>query len=257
MKTMKHFCWVAVIALTLLTIGLSIHAEVIFRHPYAVQVGVSVNYENAEKFANIVKSNEYNPWIRPYLYNDRTSYGVYLGAFESREKAENFAQSVKEKLPHIINDYVIIEMKQNQSAITPSQNKALTVNPTAIPTETKQKAVQTSIQVAKNLAPIAKSNPTIQPSTQLSKKPDNSTQYVIRVGVFVNYENAKNLVDALKSDKYSPSLKAYSYKGKTTYWVYAGALESKEKAENFAQSMRKRLSYIDDYVIIEVKSETR
>jgi len=257
MKTIKHFCWVVLIALTLLTIGSSIHAEVISHHPYAVQVGISVNYENAEKFANIVKSNEYSPWIRPYLYNDKTSYGVYLGAFESREKAEDFAQSVKERLPHIINDYVIIEVKQNQPVIKPSQNKAPTVNSTAISTETKQKAVQASTQVAKNLTPVAKSGPTIQPSTQLSKKPDNSTQYAVRVGIFVNYENAKNLVNALKSDKYSPSLKAYSYKGKTTYWVYAGALESKEKAEDFAQSMQKRLSYIDDYVIIEVKSGTR
>ena len=263
MSTLKHFRWIILITLVLTTFGSSVHAVAIntgfSNAPYSVSVGIFESYENAEKLVNIIKSNKYSPWIRSYAYNGETNHGVYLGAFESKDKAEEFAQSVRKKIPFITN-YVIVELKQNQAVIIPSQIAKVTlptINSAVTPVEKPQKEMQTSQPIVKDSKPAAKQKPVVQPTTQIAKKLNSGTQYAVRVGKFVNYENVKNLFSMLKSDNCDPWLKAYSYKGKITYWLYAGTFESKDKAEEFAQSMQKRLSYIDDYVIMRIKSGIR
>jgi Tfp pilus assembly protein PilO len=91
-------------------------------------------------------------------------------------------------------------------------------------------------------------------SIQTEPPVSKNAHYIVRVGVFIIYENAENLVKLLKLHEYKPWIKTYFYKGKTTYWVYAGAFETKEKAENFAETMNKKLLDMDDYVITEIYS---
>ena len=102
---------------------------------------------------------------------------------------------------------------------------------------------------------VAKPSPKIvSPSARSTKPVAKNTQFAVRVGRFAYYKNAENLVKMLKSHEYKPWIKPYSNNGKTTYWVYVGAFETKEKAASFAESMQKRLAYIDEYVIMGVKS---
>jgi cell division septation protein DedD len=118
--------------------------------------------------------------------------------------------------------------------------------------------VQTVKQPQTNVKPVQTA--TAASSTQTARtesKNTRSRQYAVRVGKFSYYENAKNLANTLKSHQYNAWIKQYSYKGKTTYWVYVGSFETKDKAENFAASMQQKLSYIDDYVIIDVRKGIR
>jgi Tfp pilus assembly protein PilO/cell division septation protein DedD len=95
-----------------------------------------------------------------------------------------------------------------------------------------------------------------KPSSSIQAEPviGKNMHYIVRVGVFIFYENAEHLVKLLKSHEYKPWIKTYTYNGRATYWVYAGAFETKERAENFAETMNKKLSGIDDYVITEMYS---
>jgi cell division septation protein DedD len=256
MSTIKRFRWIILIALALLAIGASIYAMTInigsYSDPYTVSVGVFESYENAEKLANIIKSNDYRPWIRSYTSNGETNHRVYLGAFESKNKAEEFAQSVQKKLPFIAN-YEIVSVKQNQAVIIPSQiTKAMPppINSAVTIVVNPQKEIQAPTTIINTLEPVVKQEPVIQPPIQLVKKINPNAQYTVQVGKFVKYENAKNLYNILKSANCEPWLKSYSYKGNVAYWLYTGAFESKYKAEVFAQSVQKKLPIISNYIIV-------
>ena len=157
------------------------------------------------------------------------------------------------------------------------QTSGQTVEPVSTPVTVKQPQTIKPVQTATAVKPVQKVAPvqtvkqpqtnvkpvqtaTAASSTQTARtesKNTRSRQYAVRVGKFSYYENAKNLANTLKSHQYNAWIKQYSYKGKTTYWVYVGSFETKDKAENFAASMQQKLSYIDDYVIIDVRKGIR
>jgi cell division septation protein DedD/Tfp pilus assembly protein PilO len=116
------------------------------------------------------------------------------------------------------------------------------------------KSVVASVNTAQKTMTSKTQNQTTTVAKPSPKPVAKNTQFAVRVGKFAYYENAENLVKMLKSHEYSPWIKPYTNNGKTTYWVYVGAFETKEKAASFAESMQKRLAYIDDYVIMGVKS---
>jgi len=145
-----------------------------------------------------------------------------------------------------------IKPVQTATAVKPVQTA------TAVKPVQKVAPVQTVKQPQTNVKPVQTA--TAASSTQTARtesKNTRSRQYAVRVGKFSYYENAKNLANTLKSHQYNAWIKQYSYKGKTTYWVYVGSFETKDKAENFAASMQQKLSYIDDYVIIDVRKGIR
>jgi Tfp pilus assembly protein PilO len=145
-----------------------------------------------------------------------------------------------------------IKPVQTATAVKPVQTA------TAVKPVQKVAPVQTVKQPQTNVKPVQTA--TAASSTQTARTESKNTisrQYAVRVGKFSYYENAKNLANTLKSHQYNAWIKQYSYKGKTTYWVYVGSFETKDKAENFAASMQQKLSYIDDYVIIDVRKGIR
>jgi cell division septation protein DedD len=85
----------------------------------------------------------------------------------------------------------------------------------------------------------------------------NNADYSVRVGVFNYHENAQKLLNALNSNGYSAWTKTYEYNGKMAHSVYVGTFETKDMAKAFATSMKKELSYINDYVITGVKKGVR
>ena len=157
------------------------------------------------------------------------------------------------------------------------QTSGQTVEPVSTPVTVKQPQTIKPVQTATAVKPVQKVAPvqtvkqpqtnvkpvqtaTAASSTQTARtesKNTRSRQYAVRVGKFSYYENAKNLANTLKSHQYNAWIKQYSYKGKTTYWVYVGSFETKDKAENFAASMQQKLSYINDYVIMDVRKGIR
>jgi len=125
-----------------------------------------------------------------------------------------------------------------------------------------QKVTQPVKQVASAPKPETKAtkpDTIAKKTTEIPAKTDQSAngksgKYAVRVGKFDYYENAQKLLNILKSHGYSGWVKTYSHKGKKTYWVYVGSFDTKDKAEAFAVSMQKELSYIDDYVIMGIKN---
>jgi len=163
--------------------------------------------------------------------------------------------------------------KQVASASKPVKNTPVAVSTPAKPVTAKPSTTKSAIKPAKNISVTSsKTEKTAQktavagaakPSTSTTKQVAKSSadvsakktngaksaNYSVRVGIFDYNENAQKLLNILKSHGYSAWMKTYSYKGKRTHWVYVGTFETKDKAEAFATSMQKELSYIDDYVI--------
>jgi len=135
-------------------------------------------------------------------------------------------------------------VKQPQTTVKPTQTVAVATSPQKV-----KPAVNT-------VKPVQKVDS--KPPVETAKNNGNRvTQYAVRVGKFSYYENAENLANTLKSHQYNAWIKSYSYKGKTSYWVYVGSFETKDKAANFAETMQQKLSYIDDYVIMDVRAGIR
>ena len=187
------------------------------------------------------------------------------------QQVQTSGQTVKPvSTPVTVKQPQTIKPVQTATAVKPVQKVASvqtvkqpqTIKPVQTATAVKpvQKAapVQTVKQPQTDVKPVQTA--TAASSTQTARtesKNTRSRQYAVRVGKFSYYENAKNLANTLKSHQYNAWIKQYSYKGKTTYWVYVGSFETKDKAENFAASMQQKLSYIDDYVIIDVRKGIR
>lgn len=173
-------------------------------------------------------------------------------------------------------------VKQIANSAKPSVNVPLTpVNKTPKATMASTKTVPPTKQVVNVTKPVKNvavassaqtkdSEPVLQTkqiekpvkempksSKNLAKTKVNGANYSVRVGKFDYYENAQKLLNILTSHGYSAWLKTYAFKGKKSYWVYVGTFETKDKAEDFASSMQKELSYIDDYVIMGVKKGIR
>jgi Tfp pilus assembly protein PilO len=180
------------------------------------------------------------------------------------QQVQTSGQTVKPvSTPVTVKQPQTIKPVQTATAVKPVQKVA--------PVQTvKQPQTIKPVQTATAVKPVQKAAPvqtvkqpqtaTAASSTQTARtesKNTRSRQYAVRVGKFSYYENAKNLANTLKSHQYNAWIKQYSYKGKTTYWVYVGSFETKDKAENFAASMQQKLSYIDDYVIIDVRKGIR
>jgi cell division septation protein DedD len=141
--------------------------------------------------------------------------------------------------------------------VTPVQ---ITKQPQSVVKPVQTIASAPSSQTAKPAVLAVKSIPKVGSTLpiQTAKQNGNSImQYAVRVGIFSYYENADNLTKTLKSHQYNAWIKPHSYSGKTTYWVYVGSFETKAKATNFAESMQQKLSYIDDFVIMDVKAGIR
>jgi len=153
--------------------------------------------------------------------------------------------------------------KQPQFVVTPVQTIASTSSSQkAKPVVTAIKPAQKvmPVQIAKQPQFVEKPIQKVVSATPVQTAKQNGNRimkYEVRVGIFSYYENADNLTKTLKSHQYNAWIKPYSYKGKTTYGVYVGSFETKGKATNFAESMQQKLSYIDDFVIMDVKSGIR
>jgi cell division septation protein DedD/Tfp pilus assembly protein PilO len=147
----------------------------------------------------------------------------------------------------------VVAQKSSAESSIGGTTKSVVASVNTAQVNASQKAMTSKTQ--NQTTAVAKPSPKIvSSSAQLAKPVAKNTQFAVRVGKFVYYENAENLVKMLKSHEYKPWIKPYTNNGKTTYWVYVGAFETKEKAASFAESMQKRLAYIDDYVIMGVKS---
>ncbi len=154
-----------------------------------------------------------------------------------------------------------VSLSKQPVAVTKQPIQSYTDNKTTstkTPSKISQKVEdqKQTVETQKEAKQVAKqSTQTVSPTETTTNSSVSKRQYAVRVGKFSYYENAENLVKTLKSHSYNPWIKTYSYGGKTTYWVYVGTFGTKKEAEKFAESMQKRLAYIDDYVIMGLKSK--
>lgn len=79
---------------------------------YTVQVGVFSSRQNAESLVNLLKSQEYESWLKPGSVADRTLYFVFVERFEAREEADKFGRLLRDRLSYI-TDYKVSKV-QNQ-----------------------------------------------------------------------------------------------------------------------------------------------
>jgi len=68
---------------------------------YTVQVGAFGSLQNAESVVNLLKSYEYESWLRPRSVEDRTLYFVFVGRFGAREEADRFGRLLQNRSSHI------------------------------------------------------------------------------------------------------------------------------------------------------------
>jgi cell division septation protein DedD len=82
---------------------------------------------------------------------------------------------------------------------------------------------------------------------------DDKLKWTVKIGTFTAYGNAKRLFDSLKTSGYNPRLKSESDQQATVYHVTVGEFDNADKAKVYGDSMRKKLEYVNDYVIRESK----
>ena len=68
---------------------------------YTVQVGAFSSLQNAESLVNLLKSYEYESWLRPRSVEDKTLYFVFVGRFGAREEADKFGRLLQNRSSHI------------------------------------------------------------------------------------------------------------------------------------------------------------
>jgi cell division septation protein DedD len=68
---------------------------------YTVQVGAFSSLQNAESLINLLKSYEYESWLKPRSVEDKTLYFVFVGRFEAREEADKFGRLLQNGSSHI------------------------------------------------------------------------------------------------------------------------------------------------------------
>jgi cell division septation protein DedD len=80
--------------------------EVIKKTRYTVKVGTFSSYENAKKLFDSLKSSGYEPQLIKESAQGKTLCHVSVGDFDSEDKARQYGDTLREKLP-FVNDYVI------------------------------------------------------------------------------------------------------------------------------------------------------
>jgi cell division septation protein DedD len=80
--------------------------EVIKNTTYTVKVGTFSSYENAKKLFDSLKSSGYEPQLIKESADGKTICHVIIGNFDSEDKAKQYGDTLREKLP-FVNDYVI------------------------------------------------------------------------------------------------------------------------------------------------------
>jgi cell division septation protein DedD len=80
--------------------------EVIKKTTYTVKVGTFSSYENAKKLFDSLKSSGYDPQLIKESDQGKTLCHVIIGNFDSEDKAKQYGNTLREKLP-FVNDYLI------------------------------------------------------------------------------------------------------------------------------------------------------
>ncbi|MDQ1329343.1 MAG: hypothetical protein QG641_2632 [Candidatus Poribacteria bacterium] len=73
---------------------------------YTVKVGTFSSYENAKKLFDSLKSSGYEPQLIKESDQGQTLCHVIVGNFDSENKAKQYGDTLREKLPYV-NDYMI------------------------------------------------------------------------------------------------------------------------------------------------------
>jgi cell division septation protein DedD len=73
---------------------------------YTVKVGTFSSYENAKKLFDSLKSSGYEPQLIKESDQGKTLCHVIIGNFDSEDKAKQYGDTLREKLP-FVNDYMI------------------------------------------------------------------------------------------------------------------------------------------------------
>jgi len=77
---------------------------------YTVQVGAFSSRQNAEGLVNLLKSYEYESWLKPGSVQEKTLYFVFAGRFGARDEADKFGSSLQNRLSHI-TEYKVSKMQ--------------------------------------------------------------------------------------------------------------------------------------------------
>ena len=76
---------------------------------YTVQIGSFGSNKNAEDLVALLKSYEYNSWLRPEQTEAGDIYSVFVGGFKTRDEAKQFGESLKNRLSFVM-DYMVREI---------------------------------------------------------------------------------------------------------------------------------------------------
>lgn len=77
---------------------------------FTIQVGTFSSQANSENLVNLLKSYEYNSWVRPETSTDRTLYAVYVGGFSTRTEANQFGKSLQERMS-FVTGFIVRELE--------------------------------------------------------------------------------------------------------------------------------------------------
>jgi Tfp pilus assembly PilM family ATPase/cell division septation protein DedD len=77
---------------------------------YSIRIGVFSSKKNADKAIALMKSKNYNPWIKYKTSKRQTTRQVFIGRFRTEKEADQFGELMKKDLPWL-SGYVIQKTK--------------------------------------------------------------------------------------------------------------------------------------------------
>ena len=78
---------------------------------YTIQVGSFGLLQNAENLVAQLKSYEYKSWFKPEPSAEKMLYSVFVGGFKTRDEANQFGGSLRDRLS-FIKSYMVREIQK-------------------------------------------------------------------------------------------------------------------------------------------------
>ncbi|MGQ9608149.1 MAG: type 4a pilus biogenesis protein PilO [bacterium] len=107
--------------------------------------------------------------------------------------------------------------------------------------------VKSKESLTKTETPNVKPVSNVRNNTNLIKQKE---RYTVQVGIFISSDNANNLVNLLKSNKYEPWIRHGYISSKTAYYVYVGNFATEKEARSLGRDMNSNLPFIKYYYIV-------
>lgn len=235
-----------------------IDQEEVQKHPFSIQVASYINEKDAVSHVNELKAKKELVKYYPTFVRGQVWFKVYVGEFDSKEKAESFRKEFVKRVDEPFS--VVVSLLDNKDKDrTPA---SVEVKPEPAIAEKESAPVAEHLDSGnpsphdpmpdvklmpkshiKEGAKVAKANPKPAkvPHAENKEKTSEASKhfYTVQIGAYPTEKDVKEFISRNTSSNVSFHYRSAVVDGKTWYRLFMGRFGSKKEAENFKNELRK------------------